>query len=104
MRALRERGMRSYISEPEPGARAQVRSRAAEREPSMRIVGGSGVRGKRLLARRGERSERNFAHSSTVAVVNPRTQPGTVSQRVIQHARLGLATPKLAGFDAELLD
>ena len=62
LRELREWGLRSYIAEPERGAR-QWKGRAAEQAAvyaNRRRI--QGARGKRLQASRGERVERNFAH------------------------------------------
>ena len=59
---LREMEVRSYIAEPERGRR-NWEGRAAEKAAvyaNRRRI--RGQRGKRLLARRGERIERNFAH------------------------------------------
>jgi hypothetical protein len=59
---VKEWGLRSYIAEPERGARSW-QGRAAEQEVvygNRRRIGGE--RGKRLQAARGERVERNFAH------------------------------------------
>lgn len=62
IRELRAMAVRSYIAEPERGLR-KWEGRPAEREAvyaNRRRIRGD--RGKRLLARRGERIERNFAH------------------------------------------
>ena len=62
VRDLREMEVRSYIAEPERGPR-NWEGRLAEKEAvyaNRRRI--RGERGKRLLARRGERIERNFAH------------------------------------------
>ena len=62
MRELAEWGLRSYIAEPDRGAR-QWNNRAAEQAAvyaNRRRI--QGARGQRLQARRGERVERNFAH------------------------------------------
>lgn len=62
MRELAEWGLRSYIAEPDRGAR-QWKGRAAEQAAvyaNRRRI--RGARGQRLQARRGERVERNFAH------------------------------------------
>jgi transposase len=59
---LAERGVRTYIAEPERGARkwdGRRAEQAAVYANRRRIRGG---RGKRLQAGRGERVERNFAH------------------------------------------
>jgi transposase len=62
VRTLAEAGVRIYISEPERGARkweGRPEERAAVYANRRRIQGN---RGKRLLAMRGQRVERNFAH------------------------------------------
>ena len=62
MRELAEWGLRSYIAEPDRGAR-QWKGRAAEQAAVYaNRRRNQGVRGQRLQARRGERVERNFAH------------------------------------------
>jgi transposase len=62
MRKLAEWKVRSYVAEPERGAR-KWKGKAAEQAAvyaNRRRI--SGARGKRLQAGRGERVERNFAH------------------------------------------
>ncbi len=62
LRTVAEWGLRSYIAEPERGAR-NWQGRAAEQAAvygNRRRI--RGERGKRLQAARGERLERNFAH------------------------------------------
>ena len=62
LRTVAEWGLRSYIAEPERGAR-NWQGRAVEQEAvyaNRRRI--RGERGKRLQAARGERLERNFAH------------------------------------------
>jgi len=62
MRKLAEWNLRSYVAEPERGAR-KWKGKAAERQAvysNRRRI--SGARGKKLQAGRGERVERNFAH------------------------------------------
>jgi len=62
MGELAEWGLRSYIAEPDRGAR-QWQGRAAEQAAVYaNRRRNQGVRGQRLQARRGERVERNFAH------------------------------------------
>ncbi len=62
LRELKEMKVRTYISEPDRGRRAWVGKEAEK----LAVYGNrrriTGERGKRLLARRGERIERNFAH------------------------------------------
>ena len=62
IRTLAEWKLRSYVAEPERGAR-KWKGKAAEQAAvyaNRRRI--SGARGKRLQAGRGERVERNFAH------------------------------------------
>jgi hypothetical protein len=62
MRTLAEWKLRSYVAEPERGAR-KWKDKAAEQAAvyaNRRRI--SGARGKRLQAGRGEQVERNFAH------------------------------------------
>jgi transposase len=62
MRDLGELQLRSYVAEPERGER-NWQDKSAEKQAvyaNRRRI--AGERGKRLLARRGERIERNFAH------------------------------------------
>jgi transposase len=62
IRTLAEWKLRSYVAEPERGAR-KWKGKAAEQAAvyaNRRRI--SGTRGKRLQAGRGERVERNFAH------------------------------------------
>jgi transposase len=62
IRDLAEQGVRTYIAEPERGARkwdGRQAEQAAVYANRRRI---RGERGKRLQAKRGERVERNFAH------------------------------------------
>jgi transposase len=62
MRRLAELKLRTYIAEPDRGAR-NWKGKAAEKEAvyaNRRRIGG--VRGRRLQRQRGERVERNFAH------------------------------------------
>ena len=59
---LRERGLRSYVSEPDRGRRrwaGEPDAKAATYANRRRV---RGERGKRLLSRRGEKLERAFAH------------------------------------------
>ena len=65
MRSCRERGIRSYISEPNRGRR-NWKGKAAERDATYanrRRIRGN--RGKALLRQRGEKLERGFAHGYT---------------------------------------
>jgi hypothetical protein len=62
MRELAEWGLRSYIAEPDRGAR-QWKGRAAEQAAVYaNRRRNQGVRGQHLQAQRGERVERDFAH------------------------------------------
>lgn len=70
LRDLEEMTVRSYIAEPERGPRnwkGKAAEAAAVYANRRRIHGG---RGKRLLARRGERIERNFAHQFDTGGMN----------------------------------
>jgi transposase len=63
MRTLQEQELRSYVSEPRCRGRRHWKDREAEREAvyaNRRRI--RGVRGKRLLRKRGELLERPFAH------------------------------------------
>jgi transposase len=60
--ALREAGFRTYISEPDRGRRRWTDRRAEQRATYANRRRVRGVRGKRLMALRGERIERTFAH------------------------------------------
>lgn len=55
-------GVRSYIAEPDRGRRHWMKAPAAQRAVYGNRRRVSGVRGKRLLRRRGEYVERSFAH------------------------------------------
>ena len=70
MRELAEWDVRSYVAEPERGARrwqGKAAEQAAVYANRRRI---SGARGKRLQAGRGERVERNFAHQFDTGGLN----------------------------------
>jgi transposase len=62
VRDLAELGVRTYIAEPERGARKWDGRRAEQAAVYANRSRIRGARGKRLQARRGERVERNFAH------------------------------------------
>ena len=59
---VQEWGVRTYIAEPERGARKWKGRRAEQAAVYANRKRIRGARGKRLLASRGERVERNFAH------------------------------------------
>lgn len=62
MRELRQMQVRTYIAEPERGRRNWTDKRADQEAVYANRRRIQGERGKRLLAKRGERIERNFAH------------------------------------------
>src|SRR5713101_4191054 len=62
MRELHEMQVRTYIAEPERGRRNWTDKQADQKEVYANRRRIQGERGKRLLAKRGERIERNFAH------------------------------------------
>ena len=62
MTDLRDRGKRSYVSEPNRGRRNWKRNRDAQKPTYANRRRIRGNRGKRLLRRRGEMLERPFAH------------------------------------------
>lgn len=62
MTGMRERGLRSYVSEPDRGRRNWKRNRDAQKATCANRRRIRGNRGKRLLRRRGEKLERGFAH------------------------------------------
>jgi transposase len=62
MRDLHEMQVRTYIAEPERGRRNWTDKQADQKEVYANRRRIQGERGKRLLAKRGERIERNFAH------------------------------------------
>jgi len=113
----REAGIRSYVSEPERGRRDWE-----GQEPEREAVYGNrrrirGVRGKRLLRRRGELLERSFAHcyeTGGLRRTHLRGHPN-ILKRVLLHVAgfnlslvlrqvLGVGTPRgLQGRAAALL-
>lgn len=62
MRELRQMQLRTYIAEPERGRRNWTDKQADQEAVYANRRRIQGERGKRLLAQRGERIERNFAH------------------------------------------
>ena len=70
LRDLREMTVRSYIAEPERGPRNWKGKEAEEAAVYANRRRIRGERGKRLLARRGERIERNFAHQFDTGGMN----------------------------------
>ena len=62
MTGVRDRGLRSYVSEPDRGRRNWKRNRDAQKPTCANRRRIRGDRGKRLLRQRGEKLERGFAH------------------------------------------
>jgi len=62
MTGVKDRGLRSYVSEPNRGRRSWKRSRDAQQPTYANRRRIRTNRGKRLLRQRGERLERGFAH------------------------------------------
>ena len=62
MTGIRDRGLRSYVSEPDRGRRSWKRNRDAQKPTYANRRRIRGRRGKRLLRQRGEKVERGFAH------------------------------------------
>ena len=62
MTGMRDRGLRSYVSEPDRGRRNWKRNPDAKKPTYANRRRIRGDRGKRLLRRRGEKLERGFAH------------------------------------------
>lgn len=101
--ACQERGIRSYISEPNRGRR-NWKNKAAAREATYanrrRI---RGERGKALLRTRGEKIERSFAHcyeSGAMRRLHLRGHPNILKRLLVHIAgfNLGLLMRKLSGF------
>ena len=121
MTGVKDRGLRSYVSEPNRGPRKWKGKRDAQKAVygNRRRIGGK--RGKRLLRRRGEKLERTFAHllvSGGLRRVHVRGQ-GEIRKRILVHAaafnlgllmrtRFGFGTPRglqgLAAAAAALAD
>jgi transposase len=102
MLALQEMGIRSYVSEPGRGRRNWARKpdeRAAVYANRRRI---RGVRGRRLLRRRGEHVERTFAHCYETGGMRRIYLRGheNIRKRLLIHIggfNLGLLMRKLTG-------
>ena len=62
MTGVQDRGLRSYVSEPNRGRRSWKRNRDAQKPTYANRRRIRGNRGKRLLRQRGEKVERGFAH------------------------------------------
>ena len=62
MTGVHDRGLRSYVSEPNRGRRKWERNRDAQKPTYANRRRIRGNRGKRLLRQRGEKLERGFAH------------------------------------------
>ncbi len=67
MTGVKDRGLRSYVSEPNRGRRKWKGKRDAQKAVYGNRRRIRGNRGKRLLRRRGEKLERTFAHLLTAA-------------------------------------
>ena len=107
MTGLQDRGVRSYVSEPNRGRRNWKRNRAARKPTYDNRRRIRGRRGKRLLRQRGEKLERGFAHmlvTGGLRRVHVRGQE-EIRKRVLIHAaafnlgllmrkRFGVGTPR----------
>ena len=107
MTGVKERGLRSYVSEPDRGRRKWKGKRDAQKAVYGNRRRIRGNRGKRLLRRRGERLERAFAHllvSGGLRRVHIRGQE-EIRKRILVHAttfnlslvmrqRFGFGTPR----------
>ena len=103
MTGVKDRGLRSYVSEPNRGRRKWKGKREAQKAVYGNRRRIRGKRGKRLLRRRGERLERLFAHllvSGGLRRVHVRGQK-EIRKRVLVHAaafNLGLLMRSRFGF------
>ena len=103
MTGVKDRGLRSYVSEPNRGRRKWKGKRDAQKAVYGNRRRIRGNRGKRLLRRRGERLERMFAHllvSGGLRRVHIRGQE-EIRKRILVHAaafNLGLLMRKRCGF------
>ena len=103
MTGVRDRGLRSYVSEPNRGRRRWKGKRDAQRAVYANRRRIRGNRGKRLLRRRGEKLERMFAHllvSGGLRRVHVRGRE-EIGKRMLVHAaafNLGLLMRKRCGF------
>ncbi len=121
MTGVKDRGLRSYVSEPNRGRRKWKGKRDAQKAVYGNRRRIRGNRGKRLLRRRGEKLERTFAHllvSGGLRRVHVRGQK-EIRKRLLVHAaafnlglmmraRFGFGTPRglqgLAAAAAALAD
>ncbi len=121
MTGVKDRGLRSYVSEPNRGRRKWKGKRDAQKAVYGNRRRIRGNRGKRLLRRRGEKLERTFAHllvSGGLRRVHVRGQK-EIRKRLLLHAaafnlglmmraRFGFGTPRglqgLAAAAAALAD
>ena len=103
MTGVKERGLRSYVSEPNRGRRNWRRNRDAQKPTYANRRRIRGERGKRLLRRRGEMLERTFAHllvSGGMRRVHVRGRE-EIRKRMLVHTaafNLGLLMRKRFGF------
>jgi len=108
-RDLREMQVRSYIAEPERGRRKWEGREAEEEAVNANRRRIRGERGRRLLAKRGERIERNFAHQFDTGGMNRLwvrgrsdvqkkllLQAAACNLALMMRARLGAGKPKAA--------
>ena len=107
MTGMKERKLRSYVSEPDRGRRSWKRNRDAQQPTCANRRRIRGNRGKRLLRQRGEKVERGFAHllvTGGLRRVHIRGQE-EIRKRMLIHAaafnlgllmrkRFGVGTPR----------
>ena len=103
MTGVGDRGLRSYVSEPNRGRRKWKRNRDAQKPTYANRRRIRGDRGKRLLRQRGEKVERGFAHmllTGGLRRVHVRGQEEIRKRILIQAAafNLGLLMRKRFGF------
>ena len=103
MTGVKERGKRSYVSEPDRGRRKWKGKRDAQKAVYANRRRIRGNRGKRLLRRRGERVERAFAHmlgTGGLRRVHVRGQEEIRKRMLVQAAafNLGLLMRRRCGF------
>ena len=103
MTDMRERGKRSYVSEPDRGRRRWKGKRDAQKAVYANRRRIRGDRGKRLLRRRGEKVERAFAHmlgTGGMRRVHLRGREEIRKRILVQAAafNLGLLMRKRCGF------
>ena len=103
MTGIRDRGLRSYVSEPDRGRRSWKRNRDAQKPTYANRRRIRGRRGKRLLRQRGEKVERGFAHmlgSGGLRRVHLRDQEEIRKRMLMQAAafNLGLLMRTRFGF------